>query len=267
MAIVTVSRELAALGDETAQELAKSLGYRFVDKDTLEKRIQSYGIKAKKFKKYDERKPSFFAAFSQDRDEYLHYLRKAIFDEAEKGNCVLVGRGACTILKNIPALISMFLSARSEVRVERVKSHFRCDDKRAWQIIERSDRDRIGFHRYFFDIDWKDPGNYHLSFNTGTFSPRDCAEIVNSLKERVFTRGAEAQNVAILKNLTLEHQIKHHILYEQELPIRSFEISVSGDVVTIHGSTNSQTLSDTAVILAREVAGRVTIRNEIQLFR
>jgi len=267
MAIVTVSRELAALGDETAQELAKFLGYRLVDKDTLEKRIQSYGIKVKKFKKYDERKPSFFAAFSPDRDDYLHYLRKAIFAEVEQGNCVLVGRGACTILKSIPALISIFVSARSEVRTERVKSHFRCDDKRAWQIIERSDRDRIGFHRYFFDIDWKDPGNYHLSFNTGIFSPRDCAEIVNSLKERVFTRGAEAQNIAILKNLTLEHQIKHRILYEQELPIRSFEISVSGDIVTIHGSTNSQTLSDTAVSLAREVAGRVTIRNEIQLFR
>jgi len=267
MAIVTVSRELAALGDETAKEIAKFLDYRLIDKDTLEQQIQSYGIKAKKFKKYDERKPSFFAALSPDRDEYLHYLRRAILDEVEKGNCVIVGRGANLILNNVPALISTFISARSEVRVERVKSHFRCDERRAWQIIERSDRDRIGFHRYFFDIDWKSPGNYHLSFNTGNFSPGDCAEVVKSLKDRVFTRGAEAQNAAILKNMVLEHQIKHSVLYEQELPIRSFETSVSGNIVTLHGSTNSQTLMDATVNLARQVAGRATVRNEIQIFR
>ena len=268
MAIITVSRELAALGDETARELANLLGYRLVDKDVLEKRIESYGIKAKKFKKYDERKPSFFAALSQDRDDYLHYLRKAIVAEAESGSCVIVGRGASVILKTMPALISIFLSARNEIRVERVKSYFNCDERRAKQIIERSDRDRMGFHRAFFDIDWKHPGNYHLSFNTGIFSPLDCAEIVDSSKSRVFTPGAEAQNRAILKNLLLEHQIKHRILYEQELPIRFLEIAVSGNVVTLYGATNSQAMLDSAVNSVREAAGSgAIIRNEIQIFR
>ena len=267
MAIVTVSRELAALGDETAQELSKLLGYRFVDKDALEKRIQSYGVEAKKFKKYDERKPSFFASLSQDRDDYLHYLQKAIFAEVEQEPCVLVGRGANVILKSIPALISVFVSARSEIRIERVKSYFHCDEKRAAQIIDRSDRDRIGFHRSFFDIDWRYPGNYLISFNTGIFSPTDCAEIVASLKERVFTPGALSQNRAILKNLALEHQIKHRLLYEQELPIRFLEIAVSGNIVTLHGATNSQAILDTAVSSARESAGRATVRSEIQIFR
>ena len=267
MAIVTVSREMAALGDETALELTKLLGYRLVDKDALEARVQSYGIKAQKFKKYDERKPSFFAALSQDRDDYLHYMRKAIFAEAEQGNCVFIGRGANIILKPMPALISMFLSARKEIRIARVKSNFHCDDKRAAQIIERSDRDRIGFHRSFFDIDWMHPENYHLSFNTGIFSPVDCAEIVASLKDRIFTPGAELQNRAILKNLILEHQIKHGIIYEQELPIRFLEITVSGNIVTLYGATNSQAMLDTAVNCAQRAAGKATVRSEIQIFR
>jgi len=268
MAIITVSRELAALGDETARELANLLGYRLVDKDALEKRIESYGIKTKKFKKYDERKPSFFASLSQDRDDYLHYLRKAIFAEVDHGNCVIVGRGANVILKSMPALVSMFLSTLDDVRTERVKSYFHCDERRAKQIIDRSDRDRAGFHRSFFDIEWKNPGNYHLAFNTGIFSPLDCAEIVDSFKNRVFTPGAEAQNQAILKNLLLEHQIKHRVLYEQELPIRFLEITVSGNIVTLYGATNSQTILDSAVSSAREAAGAgAIIRNEIQIFR
>ena len=267
MAIVTVSRELAALGDETAQAAAKLLGYRLVDKGALEARIQSYGIKAQKFQKYDERKPSFFAALSQDRDDYLHYLRKAIFAEAEQGSCVLVGRGANVILKSMPALASIFLSARSEIRMERVKSYFRCDERRAAQIIDRSDRDRVGFHRAFFDIDWRHPGNYLLSFNTGVFSPTDCAEIIASLENRIFTPGAESQNREVLKNLILEHQVKHRITYEQELPIRFLEISVSGNVVTLRGATNSQAMLDAAVNAAREAAGPAAVRSEIQIFR
>ena len=267
MAIITVSRELAALGDETARELAKLLGYRLVDKDAIEERIQSFGLKAGKFSKFDERKPSFFTSLSQERDDYQHYMRRAIFAEADQGDCVIVGRGANIILKDMPALISMFLSARHEVRLERVKSYFHCDEKRALQIIERSDRDRIGFHRSFFNIEWRHPGNYHVSYNTGVFSPTDCAEMVNSFRKRVFTSGAEAKNRAILKNMLLEHQIKHRVLYEQELPIRFFEVSVTGGTVTLYGATNSQAVLEAAVKSARDLSSKAAVRNEVQIFR
>jgi len=267
MAIITVSRELAALGDETAREVSRVLDYRLISKEMLEERMQSYGVEAQKFKKYDERKPSFFSALSQDRDDYLHYLQTAMFAEVEQGDCVFIGRGANVILRRMPALISIFLSARHEVRVERVKSYFQCDDKRAAQIIEHSDRDRIGFHRAFFDIDWKHLGHYHISLNTGTFSPVDCAEIVKSLKDRMFTPEAEEKNRSTLQSLILGHKIRHRILYEDALPIRFLEISVSGNIVTLHGATNSQALLDSAMNSAREVAELATVQNEIQIIR
>jgi len=122
MGIIAVSRELAALGDETGRELAKLLGYRLVDKHTLEERIKSFGIESQKFKKYDECKPSFLASFSQDRDDYLHYLKAAIFAEAEQSNCVFIGRGAGVVFKNMPALFSLFLASTLDIRIERVKA-------------------------------------------------------------------------------------------------------------------------------------------------
>ena len=54
MAIITISRELAALGDETAQQLASQLNYRFLDKYILEERIKSYGITVKNLLKYND---------------------------------------------------------------------------------------------------------------------------------------------------------------------------------------------------------------------
>jgi len=273
MAIITISRELATLGDETARELAKQLGYNLVDKSTLSERIKSYGVEDSKLKKYDERKPSFIASLSHDRDDYLHYLKTAILAEAEHGNCIFIGRGAGAIFKNMPAHVSMFLAAPLEIRIERVKNYFHCDEHRARQIIERSDQDRIGFHRYFFDIDWRNPENYHISLNTGISSPAVCAEIVILLKNRIFTPEAEEQNKIRLKELILEQRVKHNIMYEQGIPVHFLEVSASGGAaggaVTLYGVVNSQALYDAAMKAAIEtvnaVESQVTVKNEIQI--
>ena len=271
MAIIAISRELAALGDETAGELAKLLGYRFVDKHALEERVKSYGIEGRKFEKYDERKPSFFALLSHDRDDYLHYLKTAIFAEAEQGSCVFIGRGAGMVLKNMPGLISLFLASPLNIRLERVKSYFQCDEQRARHIIERSDQDRIGFHRYFFDIDWRDPENYHLSLNTGFFNPAGCAEIINQCKNRFFTPESEAENAARLKELILEQRVRQCIIYEEQIPIHFLEVSVSGGAITLYGVAHSQTLVDAALNAAHTASApdgdTVTIQNEIQVVR
>jgi len=279
MAIITISRELATLGDETARELSKQLGYNLVDKHTLAERIKSYGVEDSKLKKYDERKPSFFASLSHDRDDYLHYLRTAILAEAEKGSCIIIGRGAGAIFKNMPAHISMFLAAPPEIRLERVKNYFHCDEHRARQIIERSDQDRLGFHRYFFDIDWRDPENYHISLNTGTFSPSACAEIVMLLKNKIFTPEAEEQYKIRLKELILEQKVKHSIMYEQAISVHFLEVKACNDNVTLYGVVNSQAayaaasdaaayaVAEAAKKAAQETAGAApaTVRNEIQI--
>jgi len=147
MAIITISRELAALGDETAHELASQLNYRFVDKPALEERIKSYGVSGSKILKYDEKKPSFLASLSQDRDDYLHYMKSAILAEAAEGNAILIGRGAGVILKNVPGVFSLALASPPENRLALVKSYFPCEDKRAQHIIDQSDRDSEGIQR------------------------------------------------------------------------------------------------------------------------
>jgi cytidylate kinase len=265
MAIITISRELAALGDETAHELAKSLNYRFVDKRVLEERIKSYGVEGRKFEKYDERKPSFWASLSQDRDNYLHYLKTAVLTEAEEGSCVFIGRGVNAIFKGIPGTLSVFLVAPPEIRGERVKSYFHCDDKRARQIIEQSDHDRIGFHRYFFDMEWKDPANYHLTLNTGHLHPAVCAEIIKYLKNQLITGETETQNTLRLNELVLAQRVVHHILYERGISIHFLEAVAAGKRVTLFGVANSQSLVETAVSAAREYPSVESVQSEIQI--
>ena len=66
MAIISISRQVAALGDEIATALAKKTGYSFIDRKQIEKRIVELGFPQEKLAKYDEKKPGFFASLVKD---------------------------------------------------------------------------------------------------------------------------------------------------------------------------------------------------------
>ncbi|GHV85787.1 phospholipid-binding protein [Spirochaetia bacterium] len=265
MAIITISRELAALGDETAHELTDLLHYRFVDKKNLEERMKSLGMAERKIIKYDERKPSFWASLSQDRDDYLHYLKTALFSEAGQGSCVFMGRGSAALLRGIPGVLSVFLSAPPEIRVERVKSYFHCDDRRARQIIDQSDRDREGFHQYFFEMSWKGPENYHLTLNTGLLHPQLCAALVKLTLEKTLTEETETASALYIKDLILGQQVVHHILFDKAIPIHFLEARVKSGAVRLFGVVNSQALVEMAVQSAKEVPAVNSVTAEIQV--
>ncbi|MFA6505581.1 MAG: cytidylate kinase family protein [Treponemataceae bacterium] len=265
MAIITISREIAALGDETAGELAKLLGCRFVDKAAIEKRFTTYGFSEKKLEKFDERKPGFWASLSQDRDDYLHYLKTAVFSEALEGDAVFIGRGASAIFRDIPAIVSVLLVAPMDIRIERVKSYFRCDDRRARQIIVQSDHDRAGFHRYFFDMDWEKPSNYHLVLNTGNMHPATVAEIIIEMKRLVINPDAEAKTRVKLHDMALAQSVVSRVLYEKKIPIHFLEAEASDGAVVLRGVANSQASIEAAVAAAGEVTGVRSVRGEIQV--
>jgi cytidylate kinase len=266
MAIITISRELAALGDSTAHELTELLGYRLVDKKTVEEQMKSLGVVERKIAKYDERKPAFWASLSQDRDDYLHYLKTTILSEAGQGNCIIMGRGASAFLGDVPGTLSVFLSAPMEIRLERVKSYFHCDERRARQIIEQSDRDREGFFQYFFETKWKAPENYHLSLNTGILHPQTCALLIKTAMENIKGEGEEVGALRI-KDMILAQEVVHHILYDKSMSIQYLEAQAQSGAVTLYGVANSQSLIEAAVQGAKEVPGVSAVTAEIQIIQ
>ncbi|MDR0474973.1 MAG: cytidylate kinase-like family protein [Treponema sp.] len=265
MAIITISRELAALGDETAHELAKQLGYRFVERSILEEKIKSFGIDGDKLEKFDERKSSFLASLSRDGDDYIHFLKTAVLAEASQGNCIFIGRGTGVILQDIPGVIRAFLTAPIEIRIERIRSYFHCDEKRARHILEQADNNREAFHRYFFDTKWKDGSNYHLTLNTGSLHPGVCAALIKTMLDKIINDETEKQNSTRIKEINLGHQIKHHICYNKKIPIQFLEILVSGNNVSLFGAAYSQAVKEEAVLAACEIVPGGSIQSEIRV--
>jgi len=266
MAVLAIARQLAALGDEVAHELVALTGYRLVDRELLEKRLGDFGITADKRRKYDEKKPGLWASLSQERDDYLHFLKTAIYEEAERGDCIVVGRGASAVLKGLRNLVSLRIVAPKALRVTRVMKQFSCDERRGLQLLEQSDHDRYGFQKYFFSVDWTDPSEYSISLSMDDkLSPADAAAVVDEYRRRIVGPDAEAEGRTRLAELVLGQKVVTEIVYGKRLPLHFLETDVHGTRVVLHGVSNTQTAIEAAVGAARAVPGVGEVESAIQV--
>lgn len=265
MAVICVARELAALGDETVRELAKMTGYRSLDKEYIENRMSELGVKPDVRAKYDEKKPGFWASLSQDRDDYLHYLKTVLFEEAAKGDCIFAGRGGFAIFAGVPGVIAVKLVAPRETRLTRVRERFSCDERQAEAMIKQSDHDRRGFHDYFFNVDWGDAANFDLVINTGREHPATIAAMIDKLRTLVITDELEKACLGRLAELCLGQKVVTAVVYDKRVPVHFLEADVRGAKVTLHGVANTQSAIDAAGSAAMEVSGVEVVDNGIQI--
>jgi cytidylate kinase len=267
MAIITITRQVAALGDEIAKAAAEKLGYSFYTRKQIEDRIVELGFPAEKLAKYDERKPGFFASLSKGRDEYLNYLQYAVIEAAQKGNCILIGRGAFVILENLPNLIPLRFVAKEEIRIERLMKEFNWNEKQAKQRIDESTANRSGFHKSFFNVDDRDPEHFMLTINTGIFSVEDAANQIETLAKKVITAEKEELGKKRLTNMLKAQELVNRLLFEYKININFLHASLDDEskIVTLQGVADSQAIVDRAVTVACKIIPDYTIKSAISV--
>lgn len=267
MAIVALAREAGALGDETARRLSELGSYRFVDKVQLEDGMQRHGLSQELIHRYDEKRPGFIDSLSRHRDDYFHFLKTVVYAEALKGDCIFLGRGACTLLKGLPGVLCARLISPRHIRIGRLRDKIGCDDRRAEQILAKSDRERSGYYRYFFDQEWSDPENYSLVLNTGDIDAECAAQIILGAARQIEALSNPQDVRRKLESINLSQAIIGIILYKLELPIQFLEAEVMGGVATLHGVAMSKSVIEAALAATRSVLGISEVVSEIQVIQ
>jgi cytidylate kinase len=265
MAIIAIARELASLGEETAHELMRINGYRLIDKEYLEKRLSEIGLSAEKREKFDEKNPGFWASLSQQHEDYLHFLKTALLEAARENDCIIMGRGAHHILKEVPNVLSVKIVAPMALRIEKTKAMYHCDTKRATQMLEQSDRDRGGFHKFYFSCNWNDAREYDLTINTMNIDPVMAAHLIESLKVSLIGQDKETAGVQKMADMYLAQQIITEIVYKNKIPIHFLEVIADNGIIALHGVANTQASIDSAVAITRGMAGVRHVESAIQL--
>lgn len=252
MAIIAISRQCAALGDEIASALAEKIGYRFVDKREIEKKIVQLGFSPDKLKNYDERKPGFFASLAKERDEYLDYLQTAVLEVAQDSDCVLIGRAAHIILDGLPNLFAVRFVADRNVRMTRLKNEFNWDDKKALQRIEESDSNRLGFYKSFFNETNEEVEHFHLVINTGLFSIDTVTSILAAAVENTVDKTQESLGKKKIKEMYEAQKLVNELLFEHKLAISFLRAVIDGNTLVLQGVANSLAITDKAIAIAQD---------------
>ena len=254
MAIITISREVASLGDEVAAKVAKKLGYNFITRKDIEKSLVDHGFPENKLPKYDERKPGFFASLAKDRDEYLDLLHVALLEAADKGNVVFIGRGAFALFANVPNHIGIRLIADEKTRIKRLMEEKQWNEKQAKQRISESDANRIGFHKSFYNVDWADPCNYTAVLNTGILSEEQVANAVVGMTREIINSDAESKGKDKISQLLTAQKLVNSLIFNHKVKIEFLHAVIEDKTVILQGVCDSiATVESTVNLASREL--------------
>ena len=265
MAIVTIARELAALGEETARELGRMTGYRIVDRDYIEKRLAEKGFKPEKQQRFDERRPGLWSSLSENGADYIRYLKLALYEEASEGDCIVMGRGGSVVFRKVPNHLAIRIGAPLGVRVDRAMREFSCDERQARQIVEQCDHNRLGFSKIFFDSNWADPRGYDLTINTARLDAVRAAELVKDCLALAIDADDEAAGKEMIPNLLLGQKVLIEIVCAKKVHLSGFTATADHGLVTLGGVSSTKAAIDLAVAAAKAVPGVREVENAIHL--
>ncbi len=178
---ITVSREFGSGGRELGKRLADELGYDYYDREIvtalssetgmnanyLEQQLESGGLMSVPihFAQTFER----FPAVPEQTVQILQMQTKLIKKLAEKGNCVIVGRAADTILEEYEPF-KLFVYADQASKLARCRARAPEDenlsDRELLREMKRIDKTRAEYHDVIAAYAWGDKRGYHLCVNT-----------------------------------------------------------------------------------------------------
>lgn len=182
MAVVTISRERGSGGADVGRQVARSLGYAYVDKNTIDSVFRQYGMT--KFDDLYSAAPSLLDLFRHDSMLTISMLNEMIEAIAQRGRAVIVGRGGFAVLGDYADVLNVRIEAPVSVRVERVKAreNLASVDEAAARVAE-DDAMRRKFVQMFYDKQWNLRSNFDLILDTSELSYDAAAQqIVDAVK-------------------------------------------------------------------------------------
>jgi cytidylate kinase len=201
---ITVSRQMGSGGDYIGYELAKALGFVYVNREILYQAASLLKRSTTSLERYEEKSSGFirnilraFTFGSPDTpytppisrpvyEKELFILESKIITEiVDKHDTVIIGRAGVHVLKARPKTVHLFIHAPFDYRVKRVmKADSTLNVQEAQAKVVESDKRRGKFIRDMTGTEWMDALNYHLSIDSSTASLSDIVKIALNFIEK-----------------------------------------------------------------------------------
>ena len=194
--IITIGREFGSGGRQIGQEVANYFGIKCYDKELLEHAASDSGICKELFEHHHDEKPTNSFLYSLVMDTYSfgyssagfnempmnHKIFLAQFDAIKKlageGPCVMVGRCADYALADWPDCFSVYVHADMDARIRRIAQKYSLSDKKAKDMIIKTDKSRSSYYNYYTNKKWGDAQSYHLCVDSSKLGVENTAKVI-----------------------------------------------------------------------------------------
>lgn len=156
--VITIGREYGSGGRYIGELVAKKLNIPFYDKELINKTYEKTGTNYSKINQYDEiTKNSMLKQIhlmntinseeAYEAETYQILISKTIYELAETGSCVILGRNSNNILKNKDNVINIFIYSNDlEFKVRRKMELENISYKEALNRLKKVDKQRKKFY-------------------------------------------------------------------------------------------------------------------------
>lgn len=193
--VISIERQCGSSGKMIGEKLAEILGVKCYDKELLSMAAKNSGLSEELFQAHDE-KPTNSLLYSLVMDTYSlgfttsghmdmpmdHKLFLAQFETikqlAEEESCVIIGRCADYALAEYENLISVFITADDNDRIESLKKLHQIDDGKAKDLMVKTDKKRSSYYNYYTNKKWGNAKSFDLCINRSAVGVDGAAKII-----------------------------------------------------------------------------------------
>lgn len=197
--ILTIEREYGSGGAEIAQRLAERLGWKLWDQLLTNEIARRMQCDCRVVEEHEEKRDPLFYRLVRsfmrgsfegslnaprlqiaDTDCIREVAEKVVKGAAERGECVIVGRGSAYYLQDRGDTFHVFVYAPFEEKVRRLEAGGKSEAE-SIQLAESVDLDRAAFIKKYFGVEWPERHKFHLMVNSTVGTDAAVETILNSM--------------------------------------------------------------------------------------
>jgi len=201
--VITIARQYGSGGHEVGERIAQELNIPFYDKSLIAMAAKKSGFSEEVFADVDEKATSSLL-YSMVMGSYAYGGRIAGVNEmpindklfiiqadiikkaAADGSCIIIGRCADYILRDLDYCLNIFVHADKKKRIERIVDKNLCEAKKASDFITKKDKQRANYYNFYSNNKWGDVANYDLTVDTGKFGIENTVKLIIEAAKQLY---------------------------------------------------------------------------------
>jgi hypothetical protein len=267
MPLIAMNREIGSLGKDVAQGLADMFGIQVQHHEMIDHLADRARVRKSHVISFLEGTQGLYERLTTDALS----LRILTGDEiaslaaSHPGGIVLRGWGATSLLKGVPHVVRVCITASRQERVNRMMERLETNDaEQVGRIVDNNDESAQAVMRRHFHVDVHDINEYDLGLNTDRISPAECVdEIAAVVKSPRFAETEESRSK--LRDVATMHQVRAALRTHSSTAHCSVRVRADQGRVTLGGFVKNIDVKLACDEIASRLKGVESVDNRLRV--